>query len=120
MAASIGVNSSETFKNCVALELLSLFKYFISHALGSWASVPTVEFDSKVFIWTSWVVTCGKNNSTKTKVWPVVLIESSDYSRYSWSRQKAVLSNINLSDSVTYSNFNNYLSGNVIVVSSIS
>ena len=80
MTTSIGVNSCETFKNCVALELLGLFKDFVGNTLSSWASVLAVEFDSKIFIWASWVVARGKNDSTKAKVWPIVLIKPPDYS----------------------------------------
>jgi hypothetical protein len=97
-----------------------LFKDFFSHAFKRWSTVFTIEFDTEIFSWTSWVVTGRKYDTTEAITFTIYFIETSNHSRYSRSRKKAMLSNDDLSDTITESNLDTDLGSNIIIVSSVS
>lgn len=75
IAHDVGVHVAETIQHCVGLDDLCFSENSVGHALWSWSTIASIEFDSKIFIGTSWVVTRGKNDSTKAVALSMVGVE---------------------------------------------
>lgn len=115
-----GVNMGISLDHGVLGDLFGLVKDLLSDALDRWSTVLSVEFDTEIFLWTTWVVTGREHNTTEAVIWTIILIKLSNHGRDSWSGEEAVLTDVNLSDSVGESNLNCDLGGNIVVVSTVT
>ena len=56
---------------------LGVLEDFFSQVLGCGATIFSVEFNTKIFIWTAWIVARRQNDTSKAVVWGKILVEFS-------------------------------------------
>ena len=120
IANDVGVNVAKTIQHGVRLNDLCFGEDSVRHALRSWSTIASIEFDSEIFIGTSWVVTRRKNESTKAVALSIVGVELPNESGNGGSREEAVLANVHLSDTVGGRDLDDLLDCHIVVVATIT
>ena len=85
IADNIGVDMTKSIKHSVLLDDFSLCVDGIGYAFWRWSTITSIELDSEIFIWTTWIVTGRENNTTEAVSISIVLVELSNESGDSWS-----------------------------------